>query len=116
MLKRFDHLRYARGQRAGLPGILGNKLAPGLAKLGFRMSDVWFTVWGSPPQITSGGEVEDAVQARTIFQSDEWEQLAEGMEEISLICRCAWFAPTTKWTHNSERLRPSIIARAAASL
>lgn len=60
-----------------------NKLAPGLAKLGFRMSDVWYTVWGSSPQITSGGEVEDIAQARTIFLSQDWERLAEGMEEIS---------------------------------
>jgi len=83
MLKVLITYDMQEGKEQDCQEYLVNKLAPGLAKLGFRMSDVWFTVWGSPPQITSGGEVEDVVQARTIFQSDEWEQLAEGMEEIS---------------------------------
>lgn len=62
---------------------LVNKLAPGLAKLGFRVSDVWYTVWGSSPQITSGGEVNDLDAARTIFLSKDWEKLAAGMDELT---------------------------------
>jgi hypothetical protein len=62
---------------------LVNKLAPGLAKLGLRVSDVWYTVWGNSPQITSGGEVEDLDKARTILTSREWGRLAEGMEELT---------------------------------
>ena len=62
---------------------LVNKLAPGLAKLGVRVSDVWYTVWGSSPQITSGGEVEDLDKVRTIFASSEWDKLAEGMKELT---------------------------------
>lgn len=62
---------------------LVNKLAPGLAKLGIRVSDVWYTVWGGSPQITSGGEVEDLEKVRTIFSSSEWNKLAEGMEELT---------------------------------
>ena len=62
---------------------LVNKLAPGLAKLGVRVSDVWYTVWGSSPQITSGGEVEDLDKVRTIFASAEWGKLAEGMQELT---------------------------------
>ncbi len=83
MLKVLITYDMQEGKEQDCQEYLVNKLAPGLAKLGFRMSDVWYTVWGSPPQITSGGEVEDVSQARTIFQSDEWEQLAEGMEDIS---------------------------------
>ena len=30
-----------------------------LPRLGFQMSDVWYTVWGQSPQITSGGEIDD---------------------------------------------------------
>ena len=30
-----------------------NKFAPGLAKMGFRISDVWYTMWGDAPQILS---------------------------------------------------------------
>jgi hypothetical protein len=62
---------------------LVNKLAPGLAKLGFRVSDVWYTAWGKSPQITSGGEVEDLRKAQTIFLSPEWEALAAGMQELT---------------------------------
>lgn len=62
---------------------LVNKLAPGLAKLGVRVSDVWYTVWGNSPQITSGGEVEDLDKVRTIFASREWGKLAEGMQELT---------------------------------
>jgi hypothetical protein len=60
-----------------------NKLAPGLARLGFRVTEVLFTVWGSSPQITSGGTIEDMSQARKVFLSDDWQGLAEGMEEIT---------------------------------
>ena len=62
---------------------LVNKLAPGLAKLGLRVSDVWYTVWGNSPQITSGGEVKDIDKARDIFLSREWEKLAEGMGDLT---------------------------------
>lgn len=62
---------------------LVNRLAPGLAKLGFQMSDVWYTVWGQSPQITGGGEINDLRQARGIFLSSDWERLAEGMQELT---------------------------------
>jgi hypothetical protein len=62
---------------------LVNKLAPGLAKLGFRVSDVWYTVWGSSPQITSGGEVETVEKAQDIFYSKEWKKLEAGMGELT---------------------------------
>ena len=62
---------------------LVNKLAPGLAQLGFQMSDVWYTLWGHSPQITSGGEIDNMDQARGIFLSSDWENLADGMEELT---------------------------------
>jgi hypothetical protein len=71
------------GKEQACQEYLVNKLAPGLAQLGFRVSDVWYTVWGNSPQITSGGEVEDVDQARTIFLSRDWHVLAEGMEDIT---------------------------------
>lgn len=83
MLKVMISYDMQNGREQDCQEYLINKLAPGLAKLGFRMSDVWYTVWGNSPQITSGGEVEDIDQARTIFLSQDWERLAEGMEEIS---------------------------------
>ena len=60
-----------------------NKLAPGLARMGFRIADVWYTIWGNTPQILSGGVVEDIEQAQRIFLSDSWQQLAKGMESLT---------------------------------
>jgi hypothetical protein len=71
------------GKEQACQEYLVNKLAPGLAKLGFRVSDVWYTVWGNSPQITSGGEVENLERARTIFLSREWQDLASGMEDLA---------------------------------
>jgi hypothetical protein len=71
------------GQEQEAQEYLVNKLAPGLAKLGFRVSDVWYTVWGSSPQITSGGEIDSLEKAQNIFGSAEWEKLAFGMQELT---------------------------------
>ena len=71
------------GKEQACQEYLVNKLAPGLAKMGFRMSDVWFTVWGDSPQITGGGEVNDLDAARTIFHSKDWQNLAAGMQEMT---------------------------------
>ena len=62
---------------------LVNKIAPALARMGFQFSDVWYTIWGSSPEILGGGELESLDKARTIFQSSAWEKLAEGMESIT---------------------------------
>jgi len=62
---------------------LVNKLAPGLAKLGFRLSEVLYTMWGKSPQILSGGVVENLEQAQKIFQSNAWEKLENEMEALT---------------------------------
>ena len=60
-----------------------NKFAPGLAKMGFRISDVWYTMWGESPQILSGGLLDDVNRAQQIFQSNPWEKLVDGMEPMT---------------------------------
>lgn len=62
---------------------LVNKLAPGLGRLGFRFSDVWYTIWGGTPQILGGGEVEDVDTAQEIFESDEWERMRRDLEPMT---------------------------------
>ncbi len=61
---------------------LANRLAPGLAKLGFRIADVWYTIYGDSPQIISGGELESAEDAQRVFLSDDWEELIEDIDEL----------------------------------
>ena len=41
-----------------------NKFAPGLQKMGFRISDVLYTMWGEAPQILSGGVVPGSKKLR----------------------------------------------------
>lgn len=60
-----------------------NKLAPGLAKMGFRISDVWFTMWGDAPQILSGGVVDSNSHAQQIFHSNSWEKLVDDFEPLT---------------------------------
>jgi hypothetical protein len=60
-----------------------NKFAPGLAKMGFRISDVWYTMWGEAPQILSGGVVDDVEEAQKIFLSSPWTKLVDGIEPLT---------------------------------
>ncbi len=83
MLKILISYDMQTGKERECQDYLVNKLAPGLAKLGFRISDVWYTMWGASPQILSGGVVEDLAQAQKIFQSSSWEKLADGMNPLT---------------------------------
>lgn len=56
-------------------------LAPGLARLGLRIHDAWYTLWGEGvPQILGGGVMENADAAARLLYSSEWESLIEGLE------------------------------------
>ena len=56
-------------------------LAPGLARLGLRISDAWYTLWGEDaPQILGGGVLEDEEEAVQVLNSSEWETLIDGLE------------------------------------
>lgn len=70
---------------------LANNLAPGLSQLGFKFSEVWLNIWGDSPQILSGGEVDSIDKARHIFLSDEWQELSNGMDELTDSFRVRFF-------------------------
>lgn len=72
-----------KGKEQECQEYLVNKLAPGLGRLGFRFSDVWYTIWGDSPQILGGGEVRDLSQAREIFRSDTWERMRTDLEPLT---------------------------------
>lgn len=56
-------------------------LAPGLARLGLRFRDAWYTLWGTHvPQILGGGLMENEAEAAALLNSPEWEELIEGLE------------------------------------
>ncbi|MCL4859712.1 MAG: hypothetical protein KJZ93_09925 [Caldilineaceae bacterium] len=83
MYKVFISYNMQAGKEQECQEYLINKLAPGLARMGFRIADVWYTIWGKSPQILSGGMIEDLEQAQRIFGSDSWEQLAQGMQALT---------------------------------
>lgn len=54
-------------------------LGPGLAQLGLRITDAWYTLWGNAPQILGGGLLESQEDAARILNSKEWDALLEGL-------------------------------------
>lgn len=83
MLKVYISYNMQDGKEKECQEYLANSLAPGLAKMGFQFSEVWFSMWGDSPQILGGGEIESMEKARSIFLSDEWEELADGIEPLT---------------------------------
>jgi hypothetical protein len=71
------------GKEQECQDFLANKIAPTLAEMGFRVTDVWYTVWGSSPQILGGGEVDSLDDARRIFQSDRWHSLESKLADMT---------------------------------
>lgn len=55
-------------------------LAPGLAQMGLRITDAWYTLWGEVPQILGGGLLDDKEDAARILRSPEWKELIAGLE------------------------------------
>lgn len=53
------------------------EFGPGLAKLGIRPTDAWYTAYGDRPQILTGGIVESLENLQQALESDEWHKLKE---------------------------------------
>jgi hypothetical protein len=51
------------------------EFTPGMMKLGLQPSEAWYTVYGSGPQILTGGMTEDLSKMREILKSNEWKEL-----------------------------------------
>ena len=52
-----------------------NEFTPGLLKLGVQLTEAWYTVYGSGPQILTGAVAEDLETMAQILDSDEWREL-----------------------------------------
>jgi len=50
---------------------------PGVQRLGLQPAEAWATVYGSYPQIQVGLLAPDAMQARQILESSEWDMLQD---------------------------------------
>ena len=57
-------------------------LGPGMAQLGLRITDAWYTLWGNAPQIMGGGVLENEAEAARMIHSDEWIGLVDGLRPL----------------------------------
>lgn len=53
------------------------EFGPGLAKLGVRPTDAWYTAYGDRPQILMGGIAQELESMQRALVSDEWRSLKE---------------------------------------
>ena len=51
------------------------EFAPTLIELGLQPTEVWYTIYGSRPQILIGGVTEDLDKMIDILQSQEWQAI-----------------------------------------
>lgn len=50
-------------------------LAPALNESDMQVAEVWYTIWGSSPQILSGVLVDTLEDARHFLKSDQWGEI-----------------------------------------
>jgi len=53
------------------------EFGPTLNELGMRITDSWYTQYGSQPQILTGGVTEDIASMQDALSSPQWHQLRE---------------------------------------
>lgn len=53
------------------------EFTPGLMKLGLQPSEAWYTVYGTGPQILTGGITENLQEMKEILDSNDWKELKE---------------------------------------
>ena len=51
------------------------EFAPRIMRMGIQPTEAWYTVYGSGPQMLTGGVSEDLRTMRQILASSEWEEL-----------------------------------------
>lgn len=57
-------------------------LGPGMAQLGLRITDAWYTLWGNAPQIMGGGVLDSEEDASRVIYSQEWGDLIDGLRPL----------------------------------
>jgi hypothetical protein len=53
------------------------EFAPKIARMGIRLTEAWYTMWGSGPQIIMPGLAEDRSTLNNAIESSEWMELVE---------------------------------------
>ena len=58
------------------------EFVPGLMRLGIQPTEAWYTVYGSGPQVLSGGVVEDLETMEGVLASSQWQELVTKLEGL----------------------------------
>ena len=58
------------------------EFAPGVARLGLKPTQAWFTVYGRTPQIMMEGITDDYANMKTLIDSPEWRALHQKLDEF----------------------------------
>ncbi|RLC65819.1 MAG: hypothetical protein DRI52_12725 [Chloroflexi bacterium] len=65
------------GREAEYHEFIVGEFMPRLMKLGIRLTDAWYTIYGQGPQILAGGVAEDLETMAEALESREWRNLRE---------------------------------------
>jgi len=63
------------GMEASYFDFIVNEFMPNLLELGVQPTEAWYTVYGSGPQILTGGVAKDLETMNNILDSEEWHEL-----------------------------------------
>ncbi len=68
------------GQEDAHIEFIAKTFIPRMVRLGFRLRDVWSTLYGEAPQMSVGWLADDRSQLQTMVRSKEFTSLREGLE------------------------------------
>ncbi len=67
------------GQEDAHIEFIAKTFIPRMVRLGFRLRDVWSTLYGDAPQMSVGWLADDRSQLQTMVRSKEFTTLREGL-------------------------------------
>ncbi len=64
------------------------EFAPKIMRMGIRLTEAWYTVYGTGPQIIMPGIATDRLSLDTAMQSEEWQSLTARLQNFVTDYRC----------------------------
>ncbi len=60
------------------------EFAPRISKMGIRLTEAWYTTYGTGPQIIMPGVAADRINLDTAIESADWQELVERLTSFVL--------------------------------
>jgi hypothetical protein len=64
------------------------EFAPKIMRMGIRLTEAWYTVYGTGPQIIMPGIATDRISLDAAMQSEEWQSLTARLQNFVTDYRC----------------------------